>query len=66
MIIELKKSTNDDTNSIKLDDLKLKAYTSQRLQYRLGANITLSVGNVFDRNKTKIVYYKDGNKHATE
>lgn len=66
LIIELKKSTNDDTNSIKLDDLKLKAYTSQRLQYRLGANITLSVGNVFDRNKTKIVYYKDGNKQATE
>jgi hypothetical protein len=66
LIIELKKSTNNDTNSIKLDNLKLEAYTSQRLQYRLGAYINLSVGKDFDKNKTEIDYYKDGNKQATE
>lgn len=66
LIIELKKSTNDDTNSIKLDDLKLQAYTSQRLQYRLGAYINLSVGKDFDRNNTKMEYYKNGEKLATK
>lgn len=60
LIVELKKSTNTNRKSIKLDKLKLEAYTSQRLNYRLGAYINLSVGKDFDRRKTKIEYYVDG------
>jgi hypothetical protein len=66
LIIELKKSINNNAKSNKLDKLKLKAYTSQRLHYRLGAYINLSVGKNFERNKTKIEYYKDGKKQATK
>ena len=66
LIIELIKSTNNDAKSIQLDKLKLQAYTNQRLKYRLGAYINLSVGDNFDRSKTKIEYYKDGNKQTKE
>ena len=62
LIIELKKSTNNNRKSIQLDNLKLEAYTSQKLSYRFGAYIDLSVGVNFDRKKTKIEYYKDGKK----
>lgn len=43
LIIEIKKSLNNNSKAIHLDKIKLQKYTNSHLKYQLGAYINLSV-----------------------
>jgi hypothetical protein len=66
LVIELKKSTNFNNKSHELDRIKLKAYTSERLKYQIGAFINLSVSENFKKEQTEIEYYENGGYEAGE
>ena len=64
VVIEIKKSSNLSRTQRDFDAFKLKKYTAERgpLQYRLGAFITLKVGQVAGEGRYSGLWYKSGDE----